>query len=290
MVNVPGDNPAVQGGSALSGLLANMNAAGGAGSGSAFVQQNEAEPTVRLRRPSTPTARPGGNKPLDTGGRLPRTMPSGPSWADVPLSKAENDIYTWDLKEQRAFARRMWVLGYPDVASPDDLGGAFKVWGMAVKESAKYGLGGKPMDPRDVLELFAGANSEEVLKRTRAAESQAGVRTTKARGVDLSNPSQAKAMITEAFLTSMGREPTSAEVRTLTRTLNAQQSANPVNQTTQTTTDALGNVTNTSSTQSGGLDANQYISEKAKADPEAAAYQGATTYFNALMETLRSPV
>lgn len=197
-------------------------------------------------------------------------------------------IYGWDEKEQRAFAKRAWYVGLLD--SPQDLAGAFGVWQQAVKQAGNFSMAGKPMDPRDVMELLAaGDPSAHKRLSQRGPDGEPRTFTQKSRSIDLTDPTTARALIQQAGLTAVGRELSDAEVRTLTRALNDKQRANP-NLTTQTTKqDADGKVTSQTSESSGGIDPQAFLSAHFDADPEAAENQAATYYFPLLMQALGSP-
>ena len=265
---------------------------GGSGKGGGTFRSSR-KPERTLYIPHTYESK---GKPLPSEGGRKMNLPRKPIQGKrrVGIEEATGEWYRWSERERSAFASRAFALGY--IKDPMDLAAAEKVWRVSVDRAANFAAQGKQVTPMEAFAMYAGrgsASGKRDLGPVGADGKPLANRTIveKSRRVDITNATQAKSIITEAFLTSMGREPTSAEVRTLTRTLNAEQSANPDTLTSTQSYNSLGNPTGVpSSVTAGGLDAAQYVSDKAKADPEAAAYQGATTYFSALMSMLGSAV
>lgn len=267
-------------GDPLANLQATLNASGGAGAGS-FIDPSD--PLVRLAPTSTRVL---GNKPMPGGGRLKSQKVSVPG-ARMPVSQAQASIYSWTQDEWEALAKRLWYLGYDGVSDPSDIQGAIKVWQAAVDEAAKMQAGGHDMSPDDVLDMYAAANKPLATKR-----SAGDVQTSKARSISLTDPTQARALITQAFQQAMGRNPTDAEVRVLTSSLNDAERKNPTVTTQSPRFDNEGNPIpgETNTVTGGGIDPSAFIQQAAQADPEAAEYQAGTFYFNTLMKALGSPV
>lgn len=90
---------------------------------------------------------------------------------------------------------------------------------------------------------------------------------------------QAKVYAETAFQNAIGRAPTQQELLSFRTHLNNAELANP------TTTTYSG----TSSKTTGGLDEAQFTKTQAELHPEYAGYQKATTYFDAMMNTLSGP-
>ena len=92
---------------------------------------------------------------------------------------------------------------------------------------------------------------------------------------------QVRSAADSIYQNSIGRALNDEELRMLHQSLNNTFKENPE----ITKMSAKGNVTT-----SGGVDARGFIEQEAQANPEFAAYQKATTYFDAMLDTLRGPV
>lgn len=274
------------GGSTPDPAAAALAALGQAEAGSAFKTGPAGGPTIKPGTPLIPVKMPG--TPYNPSGagsvnafEYGQKTVAGKS-VDLPPDQAANAIYGWSNEDIKAFAKKVWYLG--GISTPQDIQGALQVWDAAVQQAARFAAAGRPMDPQDVMQMMLAGDPGAQKNLTQ--RKNGGVVTQKARSINLSNPTEAKALITQAFQQSMGRDPTDAEVRTLTESLNAEQRKNPTVTTQRSTYSDTGQLTGQQSTSSGGMDAGQYVLDSAQADPEAASYQAGTTYFNALMGAL----
>jgi hypothetical protein len=105
---------------------------------------------------------------------------------------------------------------------------------------------------------------------------------------DISDPLTAKAILNQSLAQQLGRQATKAELAAFTTALNAQEKANP-----SITTSVSDGAGNTSSSQTGGFSMNakqQFAQDQAQAKPEYQPYQQATTYFDAFLGAIKSPV
>ena len=124
--------------------------------------------------------------------------------------------------------------------------------------------------------------------RTTGGPGGGGGGTSRSVSYDISNPQTAKAIINQALSNQIGRKATDDEVAAFTKALNAQEKANPTIM--KTTFDGSGS---SESTQSGGFDMNskqQFAVDEAQDDPAYSPYQKATTYFDAFVKAIQSPV
>ena len=196
---------------------------------------------------------------------------------------ASNAIFGWSEADQRAFAKRAWYLG--GIKSPDDLQGAWGLWQQAVKIATGFSAAGNPMDPQDVLDLML--TGDPGAQRARKLRAEGGSVTQKSRSINVASAQEAKSLIVEAFKTAVGREPTDAELRTYTNSLQSAMKANPTVTTSSQQYDANGNAVGTAtSTTTGGLDSNQFVKDQLAVDPQAAEYQAASSVFGAIMNAL----
>ncbi|HLN76527.1 MAG TPA: hypothetical protein VK204_05735, partial [Nocardioidaceae bacterium] len=205
---------------------------------------------------------------------------------DDGVNQAMGAWYAFDDAERSRIMKKMWFLGL--LKDPSDFEGGYKVWSAAVDHASRFASMGREMDPRDVLDIMGNATQAEK-DRQKARGYAGGTFTQKSTSIDLTDPTEAKAFITAAFQQSMGRDPNDAEIRSMTDALHRGQQADPKVTTTTTKYDDNGQPINSSSTSSGGLNAEAYISAQASADPEAGAHQAASQLFPALMQALQAP-
>lgn len=264
----------------LSTLNANLGNSE-AGSGTAFYQATPDDPNVYIGDFGT-APRPGGNKPLPGGGRLPTTESAK---ITLPLSQAQSYIYGMDPAELNKMAERAWYLGYTEVSSPTDVMGFIDLWQKAVANAALFQAQGKNLTPMQVLEYGATGNV-----KTRAQRSLDGtVQTQKSRSINITDAVSAQALIRQVFQTAYGRDPTDAEIHTLASSLTAAEKNNPSVSVTNASFDsATGNQTGSTTTTSGGINPSAFLDQQVQNDPEAKEYQAASTYFPALMQLMGS--
>jgi hypothetical protein len=271
-------NPLANLGQNLGGGTAGSGTAQYTGPGMADPQ----DPPVWVGSTFSTSARPGANKPLPGGGRLPRKQ-SVENATTLPLSQAKQYVYGLDPNELNKMTERAWYLGYDKVSAPNDVMGFIALWQDAVDEAAVFQAAGKRLSPMQVLEYGATGNA-----KTRADRAfSGGMQTQKKRTIQLTDPVSAKAMIRQAFKTAIGRDPTDAEIRTLAGSLTAAEKAHPQVQSMTGSVDAAGNPTGTTTeTDSGGIDPSAFLQQQVEANPAAKEFQAASTYFPALMQSL----
>jgi hypothetical protein len=120
--------------------------------------------------------------------------------------------------------------------------------------------------------------------------------TSRQQNVDLTDPKTARAIANDALSQYLGRAATDEEITAFTASINAAERANPtVTDTTTTANYVEGEQTSqsSSSTTSGGVTAaarNQIVADAAMQKPEYGAYQAASTYWNALLQSIGAPV
>lgn len=243
------------------------------------------KPIITYRRPGGDRSTPGSANAAEYNAKTGRKEP----WATVSQDTTTAGIgfWAWPEKDRLAFAKKAWYLGL--VASPADVDGAQQAWTWAVEKAGEFALAGNPMDPNDVMDLLAAGSPTAV--KQRQINLSGGTVTQKQRQINLTDPVQAKALITQAFQQAMGRDPTDAEYRTMLSSLHGAESKSPTVTATTTKYDNAGNpLPDSTSTTSGGVDPSAFVQQAAQADPEAAQYQAGTFYFNTLMKALSSPV
>jgi hypothetical protein len=89
----------------------------------------------------------------------------------------------------------------------------------------------------------------------------------------------------------LGREANDAEIKNFMKQLNADEARTPVNRSTSTTRSGPGGSTSTSTSRSNtGVDPQQEAIDFAQSRDDYAEYQYATTYMDAFLGALGSPV
>lgn len=186
----------------------------------------------------------------------------------LSLAEAQSLIWAWEgTPKLDEWAQLLVDEGVIEDSERNDIQVLNQWWQQAIEWSTNFQAAGKRYTPQQALKIVASGTGSTPSKSLKSTSVQ----------VDLSSASEAKSLIVQAFQQRMGRNPTDAEVRTLTNTLNDAQRANPINTTTTYSADG----TTSSSVRSGGLDAGQYLDDKAMAMPDYAEYQAAATYMPA---------
>jgi len=186
-----------------------------------------------------------------------------------------------------------------------------KLWSKALKYAGLVYNGGKGSKDFDVFQAldFVGKTEEGNIPTY-------GVETVNdsVKRLAISTPEEAKGALTNAAQELLGRDPTNKELKLFTNALNSIQRANP--EITKTTGQRVGSSSgqpsvvtnpdgsqvavqqtqsqdNTTQTTTGGFSqvaANQYTTDFAKSADDYAEYQAETTFMNALLSAIESPV
>jgi hypothetical protein len=98
---------------------------------------------------------------------------------------------------------------------------------------------------------------------------------------------QIQGLATSAFQAAIGRAATQEELSTFLKNLNAEEKKNPT--VTKTSNSYSGENVTSTTTSSGGIDESQFATDQSQMHPEFANYQKATTYFDAMLNSLRGP-
>lgn len=201
-----------------------------------------------------------------------------------------------------AIVDRMAKAGW-DVSSPSQVQ---KVWEDVVGKSADaYQSGYKGLDPFTAIDLYSDNKGARDLATIKVTDVNNLVKK-----LTISSPSEVKSVLSNASQALLGRDPSSKELAIFTRALNSLQQQTPeYAKTTGTTTEVPGTVSagpevagqpsivarqtsadNLTTVTTGGLDQQQYATDWAKSRPDYAEYQAATTYMDALLNAIQSPV
>lgn len=225
----------------------------------------------------------GGNR----GGEYTKTDAKHQMWMTDPNSGSFKRL-NYYYQQLPAAAKKKWK-------------SASSYWNWAVDLS--YGRmslagngtsGGVKQGPWDVMGEFMTLSPE--MQSMLVKQSGSGPRggsgrqslagTTTSKDVNLTNKQDAKLLVNQVYQQLVGREATAAELAGFTTGLNKQEAANPVY--TTTTTDARGRVV--SQKRKGGTNAQEIAKENAEANPEYHKNQAQTTYLNAFLNAINSPV
>ena len=236
----------------------------------------------------------------------------------VPETPGVKPFYTFDeadgyfystiltdpnLREQ--YRQRFVKAGFKIDTNQDLL----KAWQTATGwASDSYLKGGRKLTPWDAIDELGASNggaSEANRFKTTTIEN---VNDTNVK-VDLSSAQTARAYLEAQMVNTVGRAPTNDEIANFREALNQMEQANAVvSRTTGTrtnarqgteSTDASGTTTNitggyssdnTSTVQTGGMQRDQYALDFARSADDYAEYQAETTFMNALLSAIQSPV
>lgn len=221
----------------------------------------------------------------------------------IPSSEALADIDHWSGKQLNDFIAHGIMAGQlQEDAGPIE---AKALWKKLVNTSKDYTTAGRHISPWDVLSMYitgqesrsksAGAwytQGDFQINRYTGEKKYIGARfkTTTQQSVDLTDPVTAKAIATSVFQQLMGRDPGKGELGGYAAALRHAEENSPVVQQTTTEYDPeTGEPTGSSSTSSGGFgaDAKTYMAQqRVKGTKEYGANQAATTYENALENTV----
>lgn len=169
--------------------------------------------------------------------------------------------------------------------------GAFeKAWADLVDKAADWHEAnpGSYLTPEDMLDVYYGQRGTAGIGSTRKPGEPGGPSVTDVTsGVEISDSTQAWGMLRQMMRSQLGRNPSDAEVDSFQAALNDAQTRAPTITTRKTKTDLSGNQT-VNSTKTGGMDAQSYTEQyvEDEMDGEFAAYQAASTYFNAFTEAI----
>jgi hypothetical protein len=212
--------------------------------------------------------------------------PGSYPWTPIPtkvrygLKKAQAKFYSMSGDELASLYKygSMWAGG--DISR--DGQSAQTAWNTAVEAAVQTTLiTGVETDPWTALKQMAS----RVVPKDPKTE---GV--TKTTSINLSSPEEARAYISQALQTELGRAPDDAEMGTFIGALTQYQNANPSVTTTTSVPGVNGAPTENTSITSGGGNTQQFASEYAASLPGAAEYKGATTFVDTLLNAIKSPI
>lgn len=233
----------------------------------------------------------------------------------VPETPGVKPFYTFDeadgyfystiltdpnLREQ--YRQRFVKAGFKIDTNQDLL----KAWQTATGwASDSYLKGGRKLTPWDAIDELGAANGEAGKLKEINITDTSGV----SRNVTISTEQQARGALMSASKELLGRDPSKDEIKLFTKALNSLQRANPevtakssqqidqpISSDLVKTSGGSTQINRSSSTQNnssvstGGFDTGQYALDVAKSQNDYAEYQAETTFMDALLGAIQSPV
>lgn len=172
------------------------------------------------------------------------------------------------------------------ISNPGDYDAIQAQWARAVQDAAlAYTVAGRKITPMQML-------SNKVALRAGAGGAGGASRTDTTTSYSIPSPQDAEALVKNVFQQAVGRDPTKHELAKYSTMIVGIAKSQPSTSTTTSTSDGSNTKSTTTSTNRGVTSAglSQSILDKVQADPEYGAYQAATTYFNAMLKAIGSPI
>ena len=237
---------------------------------------------------------------VPVGGGRQEGEPTPPS--QVPnYEKKTLDDFIWsfanlDKKDLEALQTKLLKAG---ILTSAQLSGEYGRYGpstraavgeVAFEVAVQQAQTGKPSITFDSALDQAVVNQQLLIAQGKVANPEpfTGSRSRTDVSTQITDPTTAQAVVTNALSQLLGRAPTAGEIAQFQATLRAKEAASPV--TTHTTTSYKAGIeTGSTSTQTGGLTsegAALLAQQQAMGSKDYGAYQAATTYFNALLNAV----
>lgn len=257
-----------------------------------------------ITQPGTPQSKVYMGKTPYAGGTADptgaRKVMSSPNY--LSYDQAKMAPLGWSDKELKKFVNQGILYKVPGFGADMGMPEIMSAWDDLVQTAQGFSQSGTDWSPEDVLETYnqkpgsfgtvKSADGDWLLDaRTGEKIKYIGPRTktTTSKHIDLSSPEDVRALATQQLTELLGRAPTSEEMSKYRTAISGFEKANPENTTTTTTINDQGEAVGESSTTTGGVSdvaRASLIADEAKQGPEYGKYQGATTYFNAMMQML----
>ena len=256
--------------------------------------------TATTSRPLTPAeVRRSGPIGMDTTLRPPKRTSNTHSAVRYPddirtVDEVKGQVLAWHgTSEFDRWGKRLLGLGLIDAGDETSVEILDAVWQDAVDLSARFLAAGKKVTPWKAAELLSqGAGAGNGSRYGSSGGAFTGNRSSTSRSVDLTDPATAKAITNDSLSQALGRAARPEELAQFLQVINSAERANPTVTSSNTRYDK-GEAVSQSSTTSGGLTSagrSQMVTDRAQALPEYGAFQAASTYYNALVSALDSPV
>src|SRR4030095_1164046 len=215
------------------------------------------------------------------------------------LAKARSLPVSWSQDEMDNFIRQGVIRKIPGFSMDMGLDQVLDKWDDMVTLSSKLYANGQKVSPSDIMNSYKSREGQTVKRGNWEYDAVTGEpvkyvgptsKTSTSTRCELATREEAVALAKNSMAQLMGRMPTNEELASYMNLLNGYERANP---TTSTTTSQISSETgeevSSSTTSTGGVTQagrQALLEEKMRATPESGAYQAATTYMSALMETI----
>jgi hypothetical protein len=263
---------------------------GGGGQGAHFAGSSYIVPDDPLQAPiyMGPSGPSVGNSVPEKGNRR--------NGGAATVGTAIADFYDWTKAELDRWAAMLVSWGYI-TEDEADFHKLQELWEQAVLDSAGFKASGRNVTPFGAAHLAAPKNGGKA-----GAGSGDGKSTSNSfsSAVDLTNPTNARAILNAASQKALGRDVNDEEARAFAAALNSYEESHPKVSSSTYTTNTTGSgtdnvVTSQSSTShgSGGADlttSQELAKQNRMATPDYAEYQAASSVYNMFINALQSPV
>lgn len=253
------------------------------------------DPTLDALMGSTPSTAAAGDIFANQAGggltvRVQDAGQDGNGLQEMTISDMMRLFYSWSDEKVRSLARQLakagigaGMQGISETSSRDTIWEGFR--SLLMEAAKRYAA--DPNKAPTVEQLLRHYTKNPV--GDAGADKKPDTYTQTAES--LTDPSNAHALLDGVLAKALGRDPTAAEKAGFLAALNSAERANP--QKTKYTLNPETGQYDTSST-SGGMNPEQFAQEWVDDDPtrkkEAGDFQMATTYFDAMLQAIQSPV
>lgn len=242
-------------------------------------------------------------KAAPPGGEYETLGRRGSGYEEIDLTKslaeARSLPATWSQDEMDNFIKQGVIRKVPGFSMDMGLDQVIDKWDDFVSLSSKLYATGQKVSPWDILNSYKSREGQTIKKGNWEYDAVTGEpvkyvgpteKTQSSQRFELSTREDALALAKTSMAQLMGRMPTSSEVAQYMNLLNGYEKANP---TTSTTTSQISSETgeevSSATTTTGGVTQagrQALLEEQMRGSSESANYQAATTYYNAMLETI----
>lgn len=198
---------------------------------------------------------------------------------------AWNDPSVLSDLDKRNLALTLYRAGL--VSDPGNYDQVQAAWNQAVQDAAQAYQAGKMVTPMQML-------ASKVAFAADVRKANGGLtNTSTSTSYNIPSPQDSEAIVKSVFQQGIGRDPTEHELAKYSTMISGIAQKNPSTSTSTTTRDLAGNSHTTTSTHEKAptqAGYQQAIMDGVQQNPEYGAYQAATTYYNATLAALASPV
>ncbi|WP_344458176.1 hypothetical protein [Actinocorallia aurantiaca] len=243
-----------------------------------------------MRGDGTNSAVPGGDIFADErGGGLTVRVQDGVRGAnglqELTISQMMKLFYGWSDEKIRSLAGQLAKAGFEGIDQTSTRDTIWEGFRVVLMEAAKR-YAADPSKAPTVEQLL-----RHYMKNPVGDAGEAKPKSYTEGSDRLTNPTEARAVLDRVLAEELGRDPTAAEKAAFLAALNTAEKSDPT-KTTYKLDEKTGRYLNSST--SGGIDAEQFAKEWVDDDEtrskERGDYQMATTYFDALLSAIQSPV